>query len=373
MFLILLGQYFGFMFRELKRLSLLLIILLHGLSASSQSLHFTEKDLKPEWKHFVNGQYIAASALDERPVYFLLNRNEIAGQKIWIKGKYPITLFVNHKLVSQGNTQLVLSIDSMAKIYSNQLLFAVQSNHYFTTKLLRLSDKDDHLFALRKKADFRDFVILVSLVLIIFLTALLYANPKLTFDYFNVIKFLSIQEREENLTAIRTTSSINFVYYFFTALLFSFLIIALFQQSDFADQFDLLSVASLGGAIFNLTKLTLITFTIMMLKLIGVSGLARLFNIREVTNFQYFNFIRMTLIAAVLMAIISVIYFMSGVINPNLYFWILIIGFSIIALGTAFLFLKLLPRTDFQFFHLFSYLCASEIIPFMILIKVLFK
>jgi len=78
------------------------------------------------------------------------------------------------------------------------------------------------------------------------------------------------------------------------------------------------------------------------------------------------------LTAVTLLAAISLIYFIFEVRGQNYFFHLLTILSIVFTVGAVATYFKLIARMPFHFFHLFSYLCASEIIPLMVLIKVFF-
>jgi Domain of unknown function (DUF4271) len=94
-----------------------------------------------------------------------------------------------------------------------------------------------------------------------------------------------------------------------------------------------------------------------------------LFGWRDVTGVQFFNFIRVLILSLSLIAIVSLFCFSFG-IGVN-YFTLLKAGCVLMVMGVGLLYFKLQVRTTFRSFHLFSYLCATEIFPLMILVKVL--
>lgn len=341
------------------------------MTGYAQDTWLEEKDLKPFWNSFVNGEFTPYKK-NGGVVYLKLRDKEYKGGDLKIAGEYPIAVFLNHQLIFRLERSATISLDSLAMIYSNPLLFGLHSPGELSTILVRERAAESSLMP-RPSDDFKDFTILISLLLIVFFTSLLYVNPKLTLDYFNVIRFLSIQEREETLTAIRTATSINFVYYLFTSLLISFLLMVLTHQSEIDFKFQWAQQSSFIAYCWHLTQLTIIIFFILLSKLLGVTLLARMFDIGEVAGFQFFNSIRVFLIASALISIFALVLFMTGFSSINSYFWILKFGLGIVAFGAVLLFLKLMPKVPFRFSHLFSYLCASEIIPLVILIKVLFK
>ncbi|HLZ16451.1 MAG TPA: DUF4271 domain-containing protein, partial [Cyclobacteriaceae bacterium] len=89
----------------------------------------------------------------------------------------------------------------------------------------------------------------------------------------------------------------------------------------------------------------------------------------DIASFQFFNFVRVLILSLTLIAAISVFCF-SLQIDIN-YFTLLRFGCLLMVLGAGLLYFKLQTRTSFHSFHLFSYLCATEIFPLVILVKVL--
>jgi hypothetical protein len=67
--------------------------------------------------------------------------------------------------------------------------------------------------------------------------------------------------------------------------------------------------------------------------------------------------------------VVSLIFF-SLRIDIN-YYTLLKLGCILLVIGVGILYFKLQARTTFHSFHLFSYLCATEIFPLVILVKVL--
>jgi hypothetical protein len=53
------------------------------------------------------------------------------------------------------------------------------------------------------------------------------------------------------------------------------------------------------------------------------------------------------------------------------YFTLLKLACILLVVGAILIYLKLLTRATFHFFHLFFYLCATEVLPLGVLIKML--
>ena len=105
-----------------------------------------------------------------------------------------------------------------------------------------------------------------------------------------------------------------------------------------------------------------------MLKLILVSGVSLLFGWRDTAGFQFFNFIRGLVVALLLIGTVSILGF-SLRFGVDYYFLVKCF-FVMLAINAILIFFKLLSRESTSAFHLFSYLCATEIMPLLILTKV---
>jgi hypothetical protein len=63
-------------------------------------------------------------------------------------------------------------------------------------------------------------------------------------------------------------------------------------------------------------------------------------------------------------------------VNADWAAWLNVLSYFLIGMSLIFVvitFLKLLARGGFTVFHLFSYLCASEIVPLIVLLNIYFQ
>lgn len=75
--------------------------------------------------------------------------------------------------------------------------------------------------------------------------------------------------------------------------------------------------------------------------------------------------------SSAIMGLVMLGYFVLEIEKPDFFYFLLAAYCAFMMLSTLFLYFKLMTRTSSSVFHLFSYLCGSEIISMMILIKVL--
>jgi hypothetical protein len=337
------------------------------------------KDLRADWLQFSDGSYQPVERPDQAHIiYFHVKASLFKGQYLSISCPESCSLFVNGRLLSSGQEHL-LSIDSIAKLYTQDLFFAVHHPGGLSDLSTRIVSPYSNLSEVipgtlpRPPTFFRDYSIIVSSVLLLFLLILFRTNPQLTYDYFSFAKIFSVQERNENLLASRITSSVNLLFYLFCALLTGFLLSAVFYFAGFYfNTTKFYGITSLGSAFSAWLKLSLFVLALLASKLTIVLTFSSLFDFRETVSFQFFNFLRFVLFTAIVMAILSLFYFVFKGGQAVFYQWLIILGLVLLSVGSVMVLIKLLARASFSFFHLFSYLCASEIIPLVIIIKIFF-
>ena len=357
------------------------VLLILMAQASWATEPFVVKDLRPHWLQFTAEDYQPLNKIpdrDLRTIYFQVQASNYKGQYLLVKGMDDWDLFVNGKLIYSGQHQL-FNLDSLAHLYSPELFMAVHAVaglQELTTKIVS-QPSTVKVFSLemmpRNSTFFRDYAIIVTSALLIFFLILFRTNPQLTFDYFSFAKIFSVQERNENLLASRITSSVNFLFYLFCAILTGFLLSVVFYLAGSLFQVDLFSdVYSLSGAFMVWLRLSMFILVLLASKLIIVLLFSSLFNFTETISFQFFNFLRFVLFTAVMMAILSLVYFILKGGQPVFYERLMMLALVFLSAGSVMVLIKLLARAPFSFFHLFSYLCVSEIIPLVIIIKVFF-
>jgi len=334
----------------------------------------TVVNLKSNWQVQEHESFVKYTGQKTKIIYFGLDKKSL-GSSLVIYDRLPFSVFINGKLLAQGQDSLKLDVDSLWSIYQGNLFFSIhqqQPVYSLQSVLVSSTNQANDSNWLRTGNYFSDFVVIASLLLFASLVFLFRVNTKLTVDYLNVIKLFSLQDRDESTVASRIGSSINLFFFALISFFIGLVLIIIFKTAP-----DRVRLAgnfifdTTGQAFFAWILLSLIIFVFLVAKLVLIASFSLLFNIRDAVRFQFFNFIRMLFVTVSIIACIAVVYFIFQAQSPNLFFNLLLVGGFFIIIGTLFLFLKLLARTSFPIFHLFSYLCATEIIPLMIIGRVL--
>lgn len=353
------------------RIFLLLFIIAPLAVRSQSSIEEKQENLQKYWRVFTQGEFVPYHGQSAHTIHLLLDNNLQRGH-ILIEAPGEFAVFLNGKLSGRMNEKVILDVDSIiSKDPSVSLLSIFQKANVNSLKTHLLVNKDvnNERYA-REDAFFSNFVIISSLILFGFFVFLYRSNTRLTIDYLNIFKVFALQEREEAIITGRIGSSVNILFFVFISLLWGLLLIILFHSEN--TWISNLNAIDTTPKIFLLWLIiSLLFFCFLIVKLLLSWIFSRLFSFKDVVRFQFFNFIRSLYATSAALSVALVIYFMIDGVSLGFYQSLLISASIFMVLSGLLFYFKLMSRISVSIFHLFSYLCGSEIIPLMILIKVL--
>jgi len=340
------------------------------LFADPQKELRTAEDLQSRWKVLREGKLVGYEGNLTSTIYVNLNLEKTAGRYVEIQSPKEFYLFINACLMGKSKSW-TLNADSLTKKLHGRISLSVYQPNgidQLTTRVMFFQEAGLYDDPIRPNRSFNNFILLAVAALIIFFTALLRSNPQLTTDYLNFRKLFTFKRRDDSQFVLRITSSVNLLFYFFCSLLASLALIVAVHFSEGMSITFPTTYTNVGSLFAVWLVVTLVIAMVIMSKLFIASGVALLFGWRDTAGFQFFNFIRGLVVALSLIGVISILGF-SFRINIDYYF--LVKCFFVMLAGNAILmFFKLLNRESTSAFHLFSYLCATEILPLLILTKV---
>lgn len=341
-----------------------------------------KKDLQPEWLMSDGAAYRKFEETEPvKAVYIKLPVRQFNTDYFVIKSSGPVSVLLNNMLILDQVHNVKLSVDSLVNqypaaeffiaIYSGQSITKNNLVTHVAATVLYPTDTPEESYV-KAGTIFKDYVITAVLTLIIFLVTIIRLNPGLSSDYFSIRKIFSRRESEDDHYYYRVTSA-TILFYVFTSLLVSLYLIIVVQYADAKLGLEGLLLASFWELIFTWLKVSIYVFLFLFVKIIIIYLVSLLFGIREIAGYHFFNFVRILLVIIGLFTMVLLIYFIlhgQGLSFYNFLYaaipWILGIW---IVLG----FFKLASRVRHSAFHLFSYICATELIPFFIIIEVLNK
>jgi hypothetical protein len=365
----------------MSRYSLLLLVCLMAMCSvgSCQEHVLVKKNLRSDWLISNEGKYSPYPDNDETTytIYFKLNSGSFTGDHLVIKSTNPFSVFVNNHLLVAEKSFFSMSIDSLSDHTDAMFLVAIHQTEKIdpenlsttiNSKVVVSTAGESNEMVEKKATFFRDFVVTAVLVLFIFLISVVRLNPRLSSNYFSVTKIFSLRETDDDQVYYRLTSG-NILFYVFTSLILAFYLMVIGQFVETG--INTLRIAGYFESLFTWFKISFIIFILLFLKLFIIYLLSSLFDVRDVAGVHFFNFISLLMVFMGLFTLIlSAYYLMHGQQNG---FYGFLFKFLLWLLGgwIILLFLKLSGRVQHSVFHLFSYICATEIIPFLLIVKVL--
>jgi hypothetical protein len=356
------------------------LIFLFSILAPETTYPVEVINLSAQFKVFKDGKYILEkeTKAKHKSIYFYLDGERQRGNYLEFESSSPFSLFINGMLAGDIDSEKrSFEIDSLSSLYSSSLSITIYRENPDKTIQAKVIHFSSVLPAsldprIRQGNDFSDFSILASGLLLICFVLLLRANSRVTIDYFNVVKLFSLQEREET-SGTKISASFNLLIYLFGCLLTSLLLLVLHYNSEQAlPLIGNIRELHFWQLVFRWLTVSLILFGGLFLKLIILYGFSRLFNFSDLLTLQFFNFIRLIFFACALVTFGLIIYLIFEIQRVSAFHYLIDMLVVVLLLWLPLVFLKLLSRASSQMFHLFSYLCPSEIFPVLFLIKVLF-
>ncbi|HZY80126.1 MAG TPA: DUF4271 domain-containing protein [Cyclobacteriaceae bacterium] len=336
-------------------------------------------DLSQDWKVMESGTYVDYNKNSSaEAIYFTLDAYRFRSYDLEVEGAREFSLWVNGKLIQQSDGRVVrFDIDSLSRIYRTPMtvgLYAKAGIERAKTTVVTFSGLPaEEIEKLRQKNHLRDFSVLGVFILALGFLMMLRFNRRLLFDYFDFTKLFSLQERDESLVAGRITSRFSVLIYCYLSAWCGFLFLITFQHVE--ENWIIISDFTIRGVANGFWKwgqLTLAVGLFLFIKVSFVFALSVVFRLREGGSIQVLNYFRLISFLLMVLSIVLVFYFVLATKSPQYYQALITLTAWIMAGWGILIFLKLLNKSPYPVFHLFSYLCASEFFPIIILFKSLF-
>ena len=291
---------------------------------------------------------------NEKTVTFFIPDSE--NDVLVISNRNLFSVFVNKQLVVTETRKIKWSINEVRKNFGTPVHLTITSENKLggLSTILVSTTKPKYLRPVNNSAG---LITIVWLTLLTGFIALLKIWPQTIRAYFNIQQVFSVRNTAESLVSIRTTAFNNiFVYVFLSLLVVG----------------NLVAFQLIEPTLTAQMKWLVILFLMLMLKIVLVNFLARVFKISEFASVQFYNFIRLLVVFFSASSVFLLCFFMidEKAIEWRWYFMIVfLVTLLLFQMVTA---VKLFKRSSYTAFHLFSYLCFSEIIPATVLLKLFF-
>jgi hypothetical protein len=342
------------------------------------------KNLRSDWMTFQDGRYLLAGEIPfygVNTIYFQLDPQTEAGNFLRTDSSRPYFIFINGKVCGEFEGPSTFPIDSLLQAEGRTSWIAIRQK--------KINERDLHVevisrgqrpamegvaTAARPYSPFRDFVVISGLLIILLFLVAARLNPKLASDYFSLSRIFASRDTDDSQASARITGGSNVQFYVLCSLLIGFyLLIVLYHlPAEYAlpIHFQASDFWMIG---LQWLKLSTLVFLALLVKLSIIFSLTRLFNMRGMARFHFFNWVRLLLVAIGASTVFLFMYFISRGEQPAYYVMFLFAMVGVLIGWIVAAFFKLSGKSGHSMFHLFSYLCATEIIPLLITVKVLFQ
>ena len=350
----------------------------HSAKAQGNAL---VKDLHNDWLVFHDGQYQPYGTTQDRvtTVYFKLDAPAFSGMHLKVSSPSRYSVFINGQLTIQSKAPSVLSIDSLATHYKSTLLqLAVHQRQInrdglFTAVISKQASPSFGETLNPNYSAFRDFAIIGIMVLLIMIITIIKLNPKLASDYFSISKIFSMREAEDGPSKSRITNSINILFYAYSSLMLGYFLMIVYHFLPHEYPTALyFQPTTFWDAILEWGELSLIVLALFFVKIVMVYGLSYIFGMKEVGSVHFFNWVRLLVGVFGVLTVIVFFYFIMRGAREGFYDFLLHAIAWVFVGWMVLIILKLQRQLPHSMFHLFSYICATELIPFLITVKVLY-
>jgi len=329
-----------------------LIFLFLGSSVLAQ---YRTDDLRPRWMQYAGGRYLPYDKADA--IHFRLEETDRRDTLV-IQGK-DFHVFVNNQWLREGQGEVRFSADSLMNQYTG-LMVSVFSPHATVRTYLRhplLDEAEERITPVQKR-----FVQLAFMIL----TALFAAALNVNRSYGAKLLFDPVFYFRDAIPLGRISSLLNTMYTFFGALVWGFILTANQASLPF-----LSFPQSLEGLFLYWFSISFVLYFAVWMKTVWMVFLAWVYNLSGSKSAQSYQISRLWLALGIFLCISWAGYALAaGRVHFPSFFKYLTLFFFLAGYWLVFLALAKLKNLKITI-QLFSYFCASEVLPFLIFIKVL--
>jgi len=284
-------------------------------------------------------------------------------------------ILINGEVIGFVKDTFLLNLDDLNRKYTlTHYELTLYSKNGIRTRLLQTWKVQHHQLDIPNKIEFRERssffnnFIISALFIISFFAFLLNKFPKDSADYAQIFNSLSFINRDEVLITSRPLGRNNLLFIALNALLLGLLLVALYYLSpqDFR-----ISIYFSESFILEWIIVSVIIFGLIILKYLLISAFSRLFVLGEYNNIQFLNGLRYSIgVSFLFFIVLTFSYLTIRTGELAIYTFIIYSVIILLLIRIIILFFKLMNYSKYKTIHLIIYLCATEIIPFLLMYKI---
>ena len=354
------------------------------------------QDLEAEWqvyddKYKAYVPYVSARHKGTKTISFWLDTEKFKPYHLIIKLKKYEYFFINqqlHQVISKDGWQ-AYKIDSLQKLYNDKKIFLTFYNKnasvgltrsfigVFSSKIIdkkatkNVENSLQEYFRQKINNPRTSIIILLGTLIFAFYTLLWNIYPRHFYNFLNIKKLFSLARREDENALNKPLSAGNVLFVLGCVLLAAYFGL-MFQEVQTYKLPFFVREGSIFADIYNYLIFVLAFAVLIMGKLFLIVFLEKLLGLDKISNAHFYEHVRFSQILYVLLCGLGLYYF---VVNPYQMLIFKTLSSIILLFGfisrSIFLWIHVNKISGMRNIYLISYLCASEIIPVLIYIKIL--
>ncbi len=368
-------------------LSCLLLVMLSLMASPVRGEDQLVEDLREEWQVFSSEEkafvpYIAGVQFPKM-VHLFLDVNRYSDYYLKVFLPAGTSFLVENKLVTvvEKHTQQSFRVDSLQAYYQkDRLLVSFYSAELpydlLQTQIVDVSSAKSwesragvYDIDVREQGKENDFLILSILTILVVVVFVKRTLKNVFFDYLSFDRAFSIKPRGEGLFTIGVFSQTNLLMLLLygVTLGFTFTVVFYVLTDWLTAWFGVLDTLKLFGIglVFSL-----LCIGAMVVKYFLIYVMSLIYKLKKYHLIQFYDYLRMTIFLVIVFFCVSIFnlstegYYLAE--NKSVF---LLLAVLTLLLRPIFMFLKLNKLSGYKNLHLFSYICGTEIIPLIIILK----
>ncbi len=349
------------------------IVLVHlGEIRAQSELRFFEFDKQLQ-------SYVPAVNISDK-VSFFVNCKASSERILEVCLPHGGSILINNHLVQQVARHIDpdcvrYPIDSLYNIYEKDSIFITLYNLEgladFKAKIIEDENGNDEELRLkaRNHSNFRDFFILALCATMLILGIWKISLNVQSLGYINISSLFAIRIRDSSMYNTSFFQQDNLKFFGVLALVFSLVVMYLHQL------LGNLIIVFWSGTVLGLMVSWILNawfyFVLLYVKFLLVTLFSQVYNFRNFKYIQYYDFSRFLFVAIILLFLISLLDFISmGKIAQTSVSWLIYLPLLVLMIYIGLTYQKLNKLFSNKKLHLFFYLCATEIIPIILIVKI---
>ena len=225
----------------------------------------------------------------------------------------------------------------------------------------------------RPSRSFNDFFVLVLVVLMAGLALLRNLFPRVFQSYYSLGEVLTTRTSFNTAFSYKLSGPGQLFFIVLYSGLFGFLLMVLLNAAGYWPELGWLGPEpQFGSYLWGWLRLTGVVLLLQLVKYFILQITAGVFNFQEFAAVHYFDFLRVSqMFFSLLLAAVAIVFLSLPAQVPTGAEVLLKVLLVFALLRVGLIFFKLLQLAEFRKTYLFSYLCATEILPLLVGLKLL--